>query len=199
MPPFASPAANVTSCSSQMPTSKKRSGNSRANGARPVPSRIAAVSAQTFGSRRAAAHTAAPNASDHPVVLRGLTFFTSLNAARSNGPTPCQAVGSVSAGRNPFPFTVVTRTATGRDAALASSNAAASAARSCPSTGPRRAKPHASRSPSIGQSVVADALSFTTRISRFVNAVQLPKASNAMPFAKAASPTTATTCSPPPR
>ncbi len=49
MPASASPAANVTACCSQIPTSKKRSGNSFAKFSRPVDDAIAAVMATTSG------------------------------------------------------------------------------------------------------------------------------------------------------
>jgi len=49
-PSVAKPAANVTPCCSAIPTSKKRSGNLSENAARPVPSGMAAVTANTFSS-----------------------------------------------------------------------------------------------------------------------------------------------------
>jgi dihydroorotase len=50
IPCAARPAANVTACSSAMPTSKARSGCAIANLSTPVPDGIAAVIAQIFGS-----------------------------------------------------------------------------------------------------------------------------------------------------
>ena len=87
-----------------MPTSKKRSGKARAKPARPVPSVMPAVSATIRPSRAAAASRAAPNA-----ALQSRAFAAgSVPDARSNGPTPCQAVGFFSAGAKPLPFRVTT-------------------------------------------------------------------------------------------
>src|SRR5437016_2652802 len=70
MPAIASPAANVTACCSQMPTSKKRSGNSLAKFSNPVDDAIAAVIAQTSGRRTAELISASQQARD--VVLDAL-------------------------------------------------------------------------------------------------------------------------------
>src|SRR3982074_3785837 len=51
LPAIASPAAKVTACCSQMPTSKTRSGNSLAKASSPVDEAMAAVTATTFGRR----------------------------------------------------------------------------------------------------------------------------------------------------
>ena len=53
-PPAAKPAANVTPCCSAIPTSKQRLGYRCAKVASPVPSGIAAVTAQMRGSAAAA-------------------------------------------------------------------------------------------------------------------------------------------------
>ena len=66
MPPSASPAANVAACSSAMPTSKNLSGNFFANSESPVPSVIAAETAQILSSFSARAHSASPNAAENP-------------------------------------------------------------------------------------------------------------------------------------
>src|SRR5487761_1140631 len=63
MPASARPAANVTACCSQMPTSKKRSGNSLAKLRSPVDDAIAAVMATTSGRLVAAVIRASPNTS----------------------------------------------------------------------------------------------------------------------------------------
>ena len=55
MPSQASPAAKVTACCSAMPTSKARSGKRAPNASTPVPEGMAAVMAQTAGSRSASA------------------------------------------------------------------------------------------------------------------------------------------------
>ena len=59
-PAAASPAENVTPCSSAMPTSKKRSGNLLANDLSPVLSVIAAVTATTSGSWAAISSAVSP-------------------------------------------------------------------------------------------------------------------------------------------
>jgi len=53
-PTLAWPAANATACDSQIPTSKKRSGNSARTGSSLLPWHIAAVITVTRGSRRIA-------------------------------------------------------------------------------------------------------------------------------------------------
>ena len=63
MPAIARPAAKVTACCSQMPTSKKRSGNSLAKFKSPVDEAIAAVMAQTSGRLAAAVMRASPKTS----------------------------------------------------------------------------------------------------------------------------------------
>ena len=60
-PARARPAAKVTACCSQMPTSKKRSGNSFAKLSSPVEDAMAAVIATTSGWREAADITASAN------------------------------------------------------------------------------------------------------------------------------------------
>ena len=113
-----------------MPTSKNRSGNSRAKPASPVPSRMPAVSATTRSSLRASSESAAPNSSDH---VRG----RSPGATGATGETPWYFTGSCSAGAYPLPLRVTTCTTTERGSAFAAASADASAAGSCPSTGPR--------------------------------------------------------------
>ena len=92
IPPAASPAAKATRCPSDMPTSKKRPGNSAANGESPVPSRIPAVRATMRESRRASSDSAFPKTSLHP------SFFGAVGRADAPPETPWYAVGSSSAG-----------------------------------------------------------------------------------------------------
>lgn len=82
-PSFAMPAAIATVWPSAMPVSKKRSGYFAAKPARPVPSAIAAVSAQTRPSRSAARQSAEPTA-----VEKLPPLFLATPLAGSKGPTP---------------------------------------------------------------------------------------------------------------
>lgn len=83
MPPVAKPEANVTACSSAMPTSKKRIGNRSANLVKPVPLFIAAVMAQIRRSSCAKRHS--PSAIDEEKDLEeGGVFPVSM----SNPDTP---------------------------------------------------------------------------------------------------------------
>ena len=62
-PLAAMPAASVTPCSSQMPTSNTRSGNARAAGSNPVASHIAAVIATSRSSCFMSRSTVCPKTS----------------------------------------------------------------------------------------------------------------------------------------
>ena len=63
LPPDERPAAMPTACSSAMPTSTKREGNSAAKVFSPVPPVMAAVMATTSASLAASSASAAPNTS----------------------------------------------------------------------------------------------------------------------------------------
>jgi len=84
IPARASPAENVTACSSAIPASKSRSGNLSPKGASPVPSRIAAVTAQIFSFSSARAHISSPNAEENVSFLP----VSPIPCSRENGETP---------------------------------------------------------------------------------------------------------------
>ncbi|MNT92698.1 hypothetical protein D3C72_2340270 [compost metagenome] len=60
-PSHATPAANVTACCSAMPTSKYRCGKRCSNSTRPLPSRMAGVTATRRESCCAVSHSHVPN------------------------------------------------------------------------------------------------------------------------------------------
>ena len=95
-PPTARPLAMPTACSSAMPASMKRLGNSRANVDRPVPPFIAAVMATMRSSARASSTSALPNTSVYVGAVAG--FFFGLPVAMSYAETPWNVSGSFSAG-----------------------------------------------------------------------------------------------------
>ena len=104
IPAIARPAAKVTACCSQMPTSKNRSGNSFAKFRSPVDEAIAAVIAQTSGRLAAELISASPNMS---------VYVSSVDRGRpvngSNALTPCSlSTSSSTAGPYPWPFSVTT-------------------------------------------------------------------------------------------
>ena len=84
IPAIARPAANVTACCSQMPTSKNRSGNSLAKLSRPVEDAIAAVIAATSGRRVAALISASPKTS---VYVSSVDRGRPVNGSKAL--TPC--------------------------------------------------------------------------------------------------------------
>ena len=102
-----------------MPTSKNRSGYIPRNRLRPVPSAIAAVTAQRFGTFAPSLHMTVENTS----VQSAFVFFAfGSPVSMSNGPVPWNRSGILSAGPKPFPFFVRTWTMTGPSTFFAFSN-----------------------------------------------------------------------------
>ena len=80
-PAAASPAQKVTACSSAIPTSKNRSGNPFEKPQSPVPSHIAAVTAQIAGSRFAKSQSILPNSEENVFLSDGTIPFSVSNGA----------------------------------------------------------------------------------------------------------------------
>ena len=141
MPDIASPAANVTACCSQMPTSKNRSGNSLAKLSSPVDEPIAAVIAQTSGRRVAAVMSASPKTS---VYVRSVDRGRPVSGSKAL--TPCSlSISSSTAGPYPCPFSVTTCTTTGACSFFARESTASRSASSWPSTTPAYFMPRLSK------------------------------------------------------
>ena len=128
------PAAVVIWCSSQMPTSRKRSGKRSAKPESPVPEAMPAVRAKTLGFVTARSHSAAPKASDQATEPAGTDLRPPV--AGSKGPVECHASGSFSAGANPSPLRVRTWSRTGTAESRRARKAPTSRGMSCPSSGP---------------------------------------------------------------
>ncbi len=94
-PPRASPAAAVSACCSAMPTSRQRSGNAAANGARPVGPSIAAVIATTSGRREPSATISVANTLVQPI--EGGPVGSPVSGSKAAGLCICSA-SSFSAG-----------------------------------------------------------------------------------------------------
>ena len=93
---MARPEARPTACSSAMPESTKRLGNSSAKPARPVPSFMAAVMATMRSSLRASAASASPNTLVYEGAAAG--FFLTAPVATSYGAMPWNFSGLRTAG-----------------------------------------------------------------------------------------------------
>ena len=142
IPSAARPAAKVTACCSAIPTSKKRSGNLRANAATPVPSGIAAVIATIVLSCSASSTNVFPKTDVYEAGAPGFTIFSPV--AISKGPVPWNSLGRSSAGAYPFPFFVTTWISTGPSSFFAAVSIGISASILCPSTGPKYLIPRCS-------------------------------------------------------
>ena len=127
------PADMETPWPSAMPTSKNRSGKVLAKPERPVPSAMAAVTAQTRPSARAKSVMALPKTEEN---VSSPAFF-SCPVAGSKGPTPWNMSGFRSAKGQPLPLTVFTWTSTGQSSSRAQLSTSHSRGRSWPSMGPR--------------------------------------------------------------
>ena len=133
-------------CPSAMPTSWKRDGKRAAKSESPVPSFMPAVSATIRPSASASSPSAAPKASLQEGGSAGRADGSGDGGfSRSKGPTPCQKVGSFSAGAKPRPFSVTTCRRTLRSFSFATASAVLSARTSCPSTGPMYLRPISSK------------------------------------------------------
>ncbi len=97
-PCVASPAAKVTACCSQMPTSTNRSGWRVQKQLVPVPSGMAAVMAMTRASSSASMHRVSPNTSVKLGSAGASASLAALPVSGSKRPTPWKWVGLVSAG-----------------------------------------------------------------------------------------------------
>ena len=128
------PAAMVTAYSSQMPTSKQRSGNFCENSLNPTPSFIAAVTATRFLFCSARSHRSLPSAVEKE-----------FSPAAKFLPVPWKREGSSSAGAYPLPLQVTACKNTGSSILRMLESTARSSRRSCPSTGPMYLNPHRSK------------------------------------------------------
>ena len=98
---MANPAANVTACDSQMPTSKNRSGNSSRTGSSMVPWHMAAVMTTTFASARIAPSTASRTHSVYGGRLASFFNRTIEPFSCRKGAGAWKVVGSSAAGLKP--------------------------------------------------------------------------------------------------
>ena len=109
-PWLARPAANVTACSSAMPTSKKRPGWRCLKKFRPVPYFMAAVMPHSRGSSSPKSASAQPNVDEKESFgdsSGSVRWFKSMDDTAWNSP------GFSSAGFRPLPFLVTTCRKTG--------------------------------------------------------------------------------------
>ncbi len=135
IPPAAIPAAKVSMCSSEIPTSKNLSGYFSANPFSLVPSVIAAVQTAMRGSWEAAS----VSASDIISLQEGRDVAVWFCAASRSvlGPIPWKKGELFSASQHPLPFFVRTWIRTGSLQCLASRKTSSISSMSWPLNGPQ--------------------------------------------------------------